>query len=152
MSKLTDERLSLFRSRVAKSDSCWTWTGTMDSSGYGRFYPIKGSPHRVRAHRVAYELFRGQIPAGLEVDHLCRNRQCVNPDHLEPVTRMENQRRGFSPSGINHRKTHCIRGHEFTPENTYRPADGRRICKACRASGMRAIRSTHQTQTKGPAA
>jgi hypothetical protein len=87
------------------------------------------------AHRIAYELFIGPIPNGLHIDHLCRNRGCVNPVHLEPVTQQENMLRGYAPSAVSHRANRCHRGHEFTPENTYikhRP-NGRikRDCKEC---------------------
>lgn len=82
------------------------------------------------AHRVAYELTRGPIPAGMEIDHLCRVRSCVNPDHLEAVTRGENLRRGRGKTGA---QTHCKRGHELTPENTYRYVNRRGyVCRHCR--------------------
>jgi hypothetical protein len=84
------------------------------------------------AHRVAYELVIGQIPAGLELDHLCRNVVCVNPAHLEPVTRAENMRRRSAA------QTHCKHGHEFTPENTYYYWHGGRH-RACRACGRATV-------------
>jgi hypothetical protein len=104
---------------------CWIWQRAVSSTGYGI---LAGQ----LAHRAVYERHRGPVPAGLELDHRCRNRACVNPDHLEPVTHRENQRRGAAPNGINARKTHCIRGHEFTPANTYiRPDNGNRQCRIC---------------------
>lgn len=84
-----------------------------------------------KAHRVAFELIRGCIPNGLVLDHLCRNRGCVNPDHLEPVTFRENIMRGVGYTAQQARKTHCRHGHEFTVENTYVWRGGR-ICRTCR--------------------
>ncbi|MGO3650436.1 HNH endonuclease signature motif containing protein [Agrococcus casei] len=83
------------------------------------------------AHRFAYADSRGAIPEGLEIDHLCRNRSCVNPKHLEAVSKRENLARGYAVPAINARKTHCKRGHEFTAENTYRWGSSR-ICRACK--------------------
>lgn len=108
-------------------DGCWLWTGRVDRNGYGRF---SLGTERL-AHRVAFRLFVGPVPDGLELDHLCRSRSCVNPAHLEPVTRRENLRR--SPL-TNASKTHCVHGHEFTPANTVvrtRPGSGR-DCRACK--------------------
>ncbi len=87
---------------------CWLWTGALSKSGYGR---IKTSDGHMRPHRAAYEVFIAPIPDGLELDHLCRVRHCINPWHLEPVTHDINMERA--------RLSHCLRGHEFTPENTY---------------------------------
>lgn len=112
---------------------CWLWMASLDPRGYGQFIVMRrdrGYPYR--AHRFAWESLRGPIPEGLVLDHRCRTRNCVNPDHLEPVTNEENVQRGISITVINARKTHCIRGHAFTPENTYRPARGGRQCIACR--------------------
>ena len=121
--------------RVDKAeDGCWNWLGYKSKTGYGRC-------GRVWAHRRAYELLIGAIPAGLEIDHLCRNRGCVNPGHMEVVTHQENQRRGNSPYGINARKTHCIRGHEFSEANTYISPNGRRNCRRCHADYERARRA-----------
>lgn len=139
-----------FMSKIQKTDSgCWEWTGCHNSSGYGEF--VRGSRRdgtrrTIRAHRYAYEHFVGKIPDGLELDHLCRNRTCVRPDHLEAVTHRENIRRGETGKHGNHRgaignhnasgphklKTHCIRGHEFNTENTYTSPRGGRDCRVCR--------------------
>lgn len=103
--------------RVAES-GCWIWTG-YTVKGYGQ---VGGRP----AHRVAYEREHGQIPAGMEVDHLCRVPLCVNPDHLEPVTRAENMRRRAAARAA------CINGHPFDEANTYvAPGERKRICRAC---------------------
>jgi hypothetical protein len=112
-----------FFRRVRVVGECWEWTGARERKGYGRF---RSQP----AHRWSYELLRGEIPEGLFLDHLCRNRACVNPWHLEPVTNRVNILRGVSFAAINAHKTHCIRGHEFTPENTYMSTKGRN-CRAC---------------------
>jgi len=120
-----------FERYVQRQDQgCWIWTGTRTLHGYGSF--CDNGP-KVLVHRWSYEQHVGPIPDGLVIDHLCRNPPCVNPDHLEPVTQRENLMR--SPivlSAINARKTHCVRGHEFTPENTYiQPATGKRRCRTC---------------------
>lgn len=114
-------------------NGCIVWTaGTASQSGYGYFFAGRSGPHehgRVYAHRWAYEHYVGPIPAGLHIDHLCRNRLCVNPTHLEPVTPRENVHR--SHGNVN--KTHCVHGHEFTPENTYiAPGRNYRSCVTCR--------------------
>lgn len=109
-------------------NSCWNWLGALDRGGYGL---ITVAGHGKGAHRVVYEMFVGKIPKGLHLDHLCRNPMCCNPRHLEPVTPEENFRRGMSIPAQNARKTHCIHGHEFTPENTLRHSKKGRICKAC---------------------
>ena len=114
--------------------SCWWWTaGTyMERGGYGQFHLDADHPS-VKAHRYSYELLVGPIPEGLVIDHLCLNPLCVNPAHMEVVTLAENSRRGFAPEAQRRRtKTHCIRGHEFTPENTYLEGGRWRKCRACR--------------------
>jgi hypothetical protein len=121
-------RTRLFSRAIINPDSgCWEWTGSKDH-GYGSIH-FRGK--MIRAHRAAWRLWFGLIPNGLELDHLCRNRACVNPAHLEPVSHRENTLRGTAPVSENAAKTHCSNGHEFTPENTGRNKDGSRYCKSC---------------------
>lgn len=107
---------------------CYLWMGADNQVGYGQM-TING--RRVLAHRLSYEMYKGPIPDGLELDHKCRVRCCVNPDHLEPVTRRENVMRGQSPTRFNAEKTHCKRGHEFTIENTKIEPPNHRSCRTC---------------------
>lgn len=107
---------------------CWLWIGGENGKGYGRMRWGKN----YRAHRLAYELLRGPIPSGLELDHLCRVKCCINPDHLEIVTSKVNTLRGTGPTAQNAIRTHCVNGHEFTLENTRIGTDGDRVCRACR--------------------
>lgn len=122
---------------------CWLWKAGRLPLGYGRFY----HPGGTLAHRFSYELACGPIPDGLSIDHLCRIRHCVNPAHLEPVTAMENNHRGESPSAANLRKTACANGHPFTDENTYVYCDAmgrrRRSCREC--NRLASLRYKHKT-------
>jgi hypothetical protein len=119
--------LDKFAENVAlDDDGCWIWLGPTVHNGYGRIC-VNSKPSM--AHRWAYEHFVGPIPQGLQIDHLCRVRACCNPDHLEPVTPLENTRRGQG----NGSKTHCNYGHPFDDSNTVWIKDGaRKPCRACR--------------------
>ena len=113
--------------KVLKTETCWLWKGST-LLGYG-IIGVNGKLQRV--HRIYYELHKGEIPNGLVLDHLCRVRNCVNPDHLEPVTLGTNVLRGVGITAINKRKTRCLKGHEFNKENTYLNKKGFRECKEC---------------------
>ena len=117
-------------------DGCWAWSAGFSRSGYGKMYLCEpGRRVSLTAGRIGYELLVGEIPEGLMLDHLCRNRGCVNPKHLEPVTNQENARRGIGGRAASERalkRTHCFNGHEYTPENNYyRKKTGFRICRIC---------------------
>lgn len=113
--------------KVDKSGSCWNWMASK-RLGYGSFRKNPGEP-MVSAHRLSYQSIKGDIPAGLVLDHLCRNKACVNPDHLEAVTQKENMDRGLLRF-VNSSKTHCKNGHEFSIQNTrFTPAG--RVCRSC---------------------
>ena len=117
---------------IIDANGCWVFQGSILPTGYGQLWD--GEHRGARAHRTSYRAFVGEIPDGLVIDHLCRNRACLNPDHLEPVTCRENILRGVGPTAINARKTECKRGHQYTPGNTYMdPSRGLRECRACRA-------------------
>ncbi len=110
------------------NSGCWLWTATTTPKGYGRVW---WESNLMRAHRLVYELLIGPIPDGLQIDHLCRVRHCVNPEHLEPVTHAENVRRGESGKYLKD-KTHCPHGHEYSESNTYVSKNGARHCRECR--------------------
>lgn len=121
-----------FWSHVNKTETCWLWTGPLNpATGYAQIrMGGRGGTYEL-VHRWAYREAKGPIPKGRHLDHLCRVRHCVNPDHLEPVTARENVLRGVGPSARNQTKTHCKRDHEFTPENTYVTKKGTRSCRTC---------------------
>lgn len=132
-----------FWAKVDKSglDGCWLWTGFIDVAGYGHFTPHCGD-RNWPAHRYAYTLTVGPIPAGKHLDHLCRNPPCVRPDHLEPVTPRENTMRSpIAPAVLNARKTHCPKGHPYSGANLYvRHAE--RYCRTCKLERQRAARAS----------
>lgn len=116
-------------------NGCHEWTGAVQTRGYGSI--CIGDGKTALAHRVAYFLHHGKIDPSLTLDHLCRNRLCVNPAHLEQVTMRENNRRGFGFSGVNARKTHCDAGHELAGDNLIRKARGSRNCRECQRESER---------------
>jgi hypothetical protein len=129
-SKTPEQR---FWPKVRKTKGCWRWTAATSPLGYGYFWD---GNRLVLAHRFCYELVCGPIPAAHDLDHLCRNPNCVNPDHLEPVLHQVNIARGNAglASGAQQRaKTACPRGHPYSPDNTYaHPTSGSRCCRECR--------------------
>jgi len=119
-----------FRAKVRRTPTCWIWIGSSSGTGYGDLH-VQG--RHWLAHRFAYERLMGPIPDGLTIDHLCRNRLCVNPEHMEPVANHENILRGNGASAYNARKTQCSHGHEFDLLNTHWTSKGHRRCRACDA-------------------
>ena len=119
--------------------SCWEWQGGLDHGGYGKFHHRRAT---YRVHRLAYLAIVGSIPDGLVLDHLCRNRSCCNPTHLEPVTNRVNIMRGETIAAQRAAQTHCVNGHEFTDGNTYaHPKTGTRTCKECARIRARAYKA-----------
>lgn len=144
-----------FFAKVNKTEKCWLWTGCIRRGGYGWF---RAEGRSKLAHRVSYEIHKGPIPDGLSLDHLCRVTSCVNPDHLEPVTRGENVLRGEGLSAQNARKTHCPKGHPYNAVNTeiQRDRKGRRgrRCRVCHRARVNAAqklrRQVHRDSLKSP--
>lgn len=123
---LTKEAEERFQRNIfpEPNSGCWLWGGYYGHGSYGSFH-FQGKQYR--AHRISFTIHRGKIPPGKHIDHLCKNRACVNPDHLEVVTLSENTRRALKSRPL---KTHCKHGHELTPENVFIRKNAR-ICKAC---------------------
>jgi HNH endonuclease len=111
-------------------DGCWIWTGVLNKTG--KYGVISVNSKKVYAHVASYVEFIGEKPEGLELDHLCRNRSCVNPEHLEPVTNKTNVLRGVGPTAINAKKTHCIHGHLLSGYNLIENKKGNRACRECK--------------------
>jgi hypothetical protein len=135
--KLNRERyLWSFVQVPERVDGCWMWTGTLTEDGYGwgAFMRSLTPGGSALAHRAVFELYAGPIPPDLVLDHLCRVPRCVNPEHLEPVTNLENSRRGLH--GV--LRTHCAMGHELSTPNLYvRPGSSRRECRECKRTNSR---------------
>lgn len=129
-----------FVSKVATTldDGCWQWTGAVLPSGYGKFSVGR---RQMMAHRFSYETFVGAIPDGLQIDHLCRNRGCVKPSHLEAVTARTNLLRGNTTTARNAAVTVCPQGHDYDEANTYVSKRGIRYCRSCDRDRKRAKRA-----------
>jgi len=138
---MIDTNLERFWAKVEKTENCWNWTAGKFWNGYGQFW-LGGTV--VKAHRFAYVITKGRIPKSLVVDHLCRNRACVNPDHLELVTNKENLLRGEGWAAVRARKTHCPQGHPYTGDNILIGKKG--IGRSCRTCSL--IRSKEAYQRK----
>lgn len=144
----TEAGRAKFFDKVDKSSStagCWLWLGSFVNNGYGRF---KHGGKTYMAHRVSFELAGGTIPAGLELDHLCRNRGCVNPAHLEVVTSRTNVLRGETVVRTNAEKTHCLKGHPLSGDNLFIRSDGRRRCRTCERASQQRLRSKPETKAR----
>lgn len=126
-----------------EASGCWIWGGTSPWN-YGQAR-IRNKKYRM--HRLLYEAWVGRIPDGLQLDHLCRNTRCCNPAHMEPVTARENLMRSTNHVARNHLKTHCPKGHEYTPENTVKSRTGR-ACRACKNDWLRRHDYGHANRRK----
>jgi hypothetical protein len=139
------------RVEIDHESGCWNWMGSKNgNTEYGKFsYRVGGQTFHPTAHRFCWETFVGPIPEGLEIDHLCGNKLCVNPDHLEPVTHAENCRRRNTSKHIGefHRaKTHCPHGHPYSGENLYVNPQGKRECRICKRARTRAARNARNAR------
>lgn len=135
-------RARVYAKISVRDDGCWEWTGHRNSKGYGRYQFTGG--RTLGAHRMVYAYHHGNLP-NMDLDHLCRNRACCNPAHLEPVTKRTNTLRGVGVSAINAQKTHCSQGHLLEGRNLAalpgRSGFGERRCKRCHADSQRKYRS-----------
>jgi hypothetical protein len=144
-----------FWAKVDKSGECWEWKGAKNQDGYGMFAPktfrksltARGTGRLYTAHRFAYEDLVGPIDVRMVIDHLCRNRACVRPEHMQAVLPGVNTLRGYNPFAINGRKSHCHKGHEFTPENTYINPQDSRVCRECMRTSRRTGRPYNLRET-----
>lgn len=132
---------------VDRTDACWVWLGSLANDGYGRF---RFEGKQWYAHRLAYELWFGLVADGFELDHLCRNRACVLPTHLEPVTRRTNILRGEGAPAQNARRESCINGHLLDGDNL-QIRGGRRQCRACHRQRQREYKRRLRERRKGGA-
>jgi hypothetical protein len=144
-----------FWAKVEKTDTCWLWTAALNSNSYGH---IDVDGHSVKAHRFSYELLVGPVPEGLDLDHLCRVRHCVRPDHLQPVTRPTNILRGNGMGARHSRQTHCVHGHPLSGNNLLYSSNGTqcgrprfaRRCRECLRRNGRASMRRKRAAEKTP--
>lgn len=125
--------------KVVAQGECWEWTGSKTRNGYGQ---LKIGGVAMMAHRAFYEHFITEIPDGLDLDHLCRMRACVNPWHLDPVSRSVNLYRAETLGKYNLKKTHCPHGHEYSAANTRFTRTGSRCCRTCERLRQQALRDS----------
>lgn len=138
-----------FWEKVQKTDECWLWVAGLNADGYGMFESVAEFGTN-RAHRVAWIMANGPIPQGMQLDHLCRVRSCVNPAHLEVVTNKENILRSNGWGGVSSRRAHCPKGHPYSGDNL-RVGGGRRHCVACvRESTRNRMRRIRQSKQESP--
>ena len=130
--------------KVSDTENCWTWVGSKHPAGYGQMW---NGVRVEQAHRISFRIFNGEIPAGFEIDHICRNRGCVNPDHLRAVTHRENMRASDALMGVNARKTSCKRGHPLAGDNLFVSVQGARQCRECLRMHARNARSRRKQCT-----
>jgi hypothetical protein len=135
--------LSRFHAKYAVDVTtfCWEWTAALDPNGYSVH---KNYGRKISGHRFAFLAFVGPIPADRQIDHVCRNKRCVNPAHLDCVTAQENTLRADGPSSRNAARTRCIHGHAFSLLNTYITPDGRRMCRECQRARTRTWRQPNR--------
>lgn len=141
---------------IGHADECWPWTGAKDKNGYGRIQVMTNGKWGTQlAHRVAYKLTKGDLPADLGLCHRCDNPPCCNPDHHFPGTQLDNMNdaklksrvRNSTNGHLQSLKTHCIRGHEYTEENTYRPpGKNERWCRECQRQHNRDFKSQRKQE------
>lgn len=147
---------ALNRIEVITESGCWIWNGFICQNGYGRVTDRRKEDGKrtFLAHRYIYEAMRGHITEGLDLDHLCRIRSCVNPNHLEAVTRRKNLLRGVGLTAIHAMTTHCKRGHPYDADNTYvnrsRSKIGSRVCRKCRSINKMVSRDKKLSHEKQP--
>ena len=130
---------------IIAKNGCWDWQGYVDKTGYAGFLV---NHKRLLVHRFSYEIFNGHIPNGITVDHICKNRKCVNPWHLDLTTRFENVQRGANKIAQNAGKLNCPQGHSYSGENLYVTKKGFRQCKTCQKIRYRKNQSKKESQTK----
>lgn len=146
-SRLSSEQRWWFNTTIIDEEQCWIWKGRPTGSGYGS---LRVDGKSVPAHRFGYTMLVGPIPKGLQIDHLCRNRMCVNPLHLEPVTSKENTHRGMGPAGIAFRMKNCKNGHPLVDDNLYiNPTTGKRRCRKCNKAVCKSWKEANNLDSTG---
>lgn len=144
MSKEKAIRKMMANRRITAS-GCWEWTGGLSAAGYGLLSMRKDGYKHQRAYRVSYVVFKGDIPKGMTVDHICRNRPCFNPDHLRLLTMKDNILSGTGPTAKHANQTHCVHGHQLSGDNLYvfKSKDGKMTMRSCRACAYKRQRDNN---------